>query len=230
MISFATALGLLAALQQEVATPVEAVAIRQTSFRPIQFVPAGWKLLDKTDGDLNGDGRLDAALIIQRNDPSGVISNSDGLGFDTYDTNPRVLLVTIQDDLGQYQLVGRDDDIIPDHDRPTIDDPYELMRIDGGKLHLHIRFFANAGSWSMFANIFHFRWSGNAMQLIGFDKNYVHRGSGEMSQASVNYLSCKRKDSAGSIEDDKLDWKWRKLPKCKPPKMGEIGNGFDFEG
>jgi hypothetical protein len=230
LITFVAAFGLLAATQQATTAPIEPVAIRQTSFRPIQFVPAGWKLLDKADGDLNGDGRLDAALIIQRNDPAGIISNRDGLGFDTYDTNPRIVLVTIQDDLGQYQLVGRDDDIIPDHDSPTIDDPYEMMMIEGGKLKLDLRFFANAGSWSMFTHRFQFRWDGKAMVLIGFDMAYVHRASGEMKQTSINYLTGKRQDSIGNISDSAPEWIWTDLPSKARLRLGEIGNGFDFEG
>ncbi len=212
---------------EEVAEPV---VISQTAFRPIDFVPDGWKLYDKTDGDLDGDGQPDAALIIQRNDPAGVISNPDGLGYDSYDANPRILLVAFQDEPGRYQLIGRSDLIIPDHDSPTIEDPYETMLIKDGKLHLNLQFFASAGSWSMFNRRFQFRWNGKAMALIGFDLSYVHRGSGETRRSSVNYLSGKRQDSTGTIGDGEPDWRWSKLPQGHRPVLGDIGNGFDFEG
>ncbi|WP_114521804.1 hypothetical protein [Altererythrobacter sp. ZODW24] len=232
MISAALAFALMAAPQEAAVSgdAAEPVVINQTTFRPIGFVPAGWKLYDKVDGDLDGDGRLDSALIIQRNDPAGVISNPDGFGYDSYDSNPRILLVTIQDKLGQYQLVGRSDEIVPDRDSPTIDDPYEAMLIKDGKLHLDLRFFASAGTWSMFSRSFQFRWDGKAMALIGFDMSYVHRGSGEMQQASVNYLTGRRQDSSGNISDDEPNWVWSDLPEGYKPKLGDIGNGFDFEG
>lgn len=223
----------LAAAPEEPALPAvaaEAVSIAQTAFRPIEFVPDGWKLYDKTDGDLDGDGRTDAALVIQRNDPAGVVRNPDGLGHDLYDSNPRILLVTIMDELGQYQLVGRDDAIIPDHDSPTIEDPYETMSIEDGKLNLDIRFFASAGSWIMTNRNFQFRWDGKAMALIGFDMARTHRASGEMRQTSVNYLSGRRQDSLGNIEDSGPEWQWSDLPITRRPKLGDIGNGFDFEG
>ena len=206
------------------------VAIDQRSYRPIGFVPDGWTLYDKVDGDLNGDGRGDSVLVIRRNDPAGVIRNTEGLGMPVYDSNPRTLLVILADEFGQYHLAGRNDAIIPDHDAPTISDPYESIAIEDGKLYLDLTFFANAGSWTTFNRQFQFRWNGEAMALIGFDMTEVHRGSGEMQQTSVNYLTGKRQDGAGSIEDSETDWRWSDLPANYRPVLEQIGNGFEFAG
>ncbi len=201
-----------------------------TSFRDIEFVPDGWKLFDKSEGDLDGDGRTDSVLIIQKNDPSLVIENERSLGMDRYDSNPRAVLVILQDHLGQYKLVAKSDTIIPDHDSPTISDPFEQVRIDKGSLHLGIAFFANAGSWSTSSRRFQFRWDGKAMALIGFEMSHVQRNTGEMRQSSVNYLSKRRRDSEGKISDSKANWKWSDIPKGTAHTLGSLGNGFAFEG
>ncbi|MGB7407825.1 MAG: hypothetical protein WA908_04915 [Pontixanthobacter sp.] len=210
--------------------PRDPVAIASTAFRPIDFVPVGWKLFDKFDGDLNGDDRIDAAIVIQRNDPQAIIADPDGLGMDRYDANPRILLIALRNHLWQYRIVSRNDRIIPDHDSPTIGDPYEDMRIADGVLHFDLDFFANAGSWETYNRRFQFRWNGAAMALIGFDMTHVHRGSGVLRQTSVNYLTGKRKDADGSIEDDTTEWRWSDISPDHRPVMSEIGNGFRFEG
>ncbi len=132
----------------------------ETSYRDIDFVPRGWRLFDKAEGDLNGDGRTDSVLIIQENDSAKMRRNLNGFGMDYHDANPRIVLVILQDYPGQYRLVAKGNAIIPDHDRPTISDPYEDMRIENGSLHLHIGFFANAGSWSMSITCFSFAGTG----------------------------------------------------------------------
>ncbi|QUL38102.1 hypothetical protein [Erythrobacter sp. JK5] len=218
------------ALCAPVSLKAEETAIEPAANRAIDFVPFGWKLYDKVEGDLNGDGSADTALVIQKNDPQLMIENPDGLGSERYDANPRMLLVAMKTNDGRYRLVGRNGAIIPDHDSPTIEDPYEGMRIEQGSLHLAIAFFASAGSWSMFNRQFQFRWNGEAMALIGFEANYVHRGSGEMRQASVNYLTGRRKDAAGSIADDQSDWHWSDIAPDNRPTLDSIGNGFEFEG
>lgn len=204
--------------------------IGKTSWRDIDFVPPRWKLFDKVTGDLDGNGLIDSVLIVQRNDPAKLMDNPKGLGMDYYDANPRTVLVLLQKNMGEYHLVAADAAIIPHHDSPTISDPYEYMRIDNGSLHLRLAFFANAGSWSMFNRQFQFRWDGKEMALIGFDKNYVHRGSGEMRQTSINYLSKRRKDAEGSISDDETKWRWSDVPKDTAHSLGSIGNGFEFDG
>ncbi|NJO13961.1 MAG: hypothetical protein HC870_01840 [Rhizobiales bacterium] len=185
--------------------------IRSSAIRDIDFVPRGWRLYDKAEGDLDNDGQSDAVLIIQKNDPSLMVENPDGLGMDWFDANPRMVLVALQDEAGQYRLVARNGMIVPDHDSPTIDDPFQDLRIENGSVHLDLAFFASAGSWSMFSRRFQFRWDGKAMALIGFESNHVHRGSGEMQQTSVNYLTGKRKDASGSISDDETDWRWSNI-------------------
>ncbi len=68
------------------------------------------------------------------------------------------------------------------------------------------------------------------MALIGFEYSHVRRNTGEMHQTSVNYLTGRRKDAKGSIEDDETNWIWSEVPKGPQTTLSTIGNGFEFEG
>ena len=64
-----------------------------------QAVPPGWAATHYASGDLNGDQRADAALIIQQQNPALRLKN-EGLGADVLDTNPRRLLVLVRENEG----------------------------------------------------------------------------------------------------------------------------------
>src|SRR5687768_14407945 len=63
--------------------------IHSTGQSITDFVPAGWTILDSTEGDLNKDRVKDAAIVIQHKDR---ISLTNSLG-DTVLTQPRMLLI-----------------------------------------------------------------------------------------------------------------------------------------
>ncbi|MGO4610652.1 hypothetical protein AB4142_30435, partial [Variovorax sp. 2RAF20] len=56
------------------------------------FVPAGWTLEYRIEGDLDQDGRADLALVLRQQDPRNIIEH-DGFGPSPYDSNPRILAI-----------------------------------------------------------------------------------------------------------------------------------------
>lgn len=203
--------------------------IAETAWRDIDFVPAGWKLFDKVEGDLNGDGREDSVLVIQRNDPALIIANPNGYGVENYDSNPRILLIALREADFQLRIVGRDDTIIPDWDNPNIDDPFDSIDIGGGgKVTLWIRYWASMGSWSMSNRQFHFRWDGEGMDLIGYDFIETHRATLDFTQTSINYLTGRRQDVEGNMDSGEDQESWSRIDKAAKPALGSIGNAFDF--
>lgn len=211
------------------AAQTEQPDVPKTAFRTIDFVPPGWKLFDKVEGDLNADGLTDAVLVIQRNDPAGIVANPDGLGVDRYENNQRVLLVAMQAEGQGFVLAGQDSQIIPNWDSPTIGDPYSSITIRDRKLVLSLEFFANAGSWLMFNQQFQFRLLDGKFALIGYEYNSVRRNTGEANAISINFLTGRRKDSSGNISTDVTNDSWSNIPANTRPNLGEIGNGFEFE-
>lgn len=203
--------------------------IAETAQRDIDFVPFGWKLYDKIQGDLNGDGLEDSVLVIQRNEPSLVIENPDGLGVESYDANPRTLLFILADPQGPMRLVGRDDTIIPDWDSPNLDNPLDSIDIGGGgKVTLWIRFWSSAGAWQMSNRQFHFRWDGRAMELVGYDYIEVDRSTLDYTETSINYLTGRRKDRTGNMDEETEEERWSNIDKASKPRLGSIGNAFEF--
>jgi hypothetical protein len=196
------------------------------------FVPIGWKLEKQQSGDLNKDGQDDLLLLLRMNNPGNVVKN-EGLGQNPFDTNPRILAVAFGNGAGKsftlglenYTLIARTED-------PVMDDPVGEsggVAIERGTLKVDLYSFASAGSWSVGTTSFRFRSGKRGFELIGYDSSSTQRNSGEVEQVSINYLTGKVQISTGTISDDKLKDKWRKIPKKKLLLLEEIGDGLAFD-
>lgn len=213
-----------------------APSILQESVSVEGFVPDGWNLEQAIKGDLNGDSKIDVALIIRKADPALIIKN-ENLGEEKFDSNPRSIIVAIQQSNGQYLRVAQNDHIIPVIDNGVMDDPINGVMVDetdaltikNGVLRLHIGFWSSAGTWSMFHRTFSFRMDDGQVRLIGFDHVYVHRASGEFILCSLNYLTHRKKFQKGLISDDDIPEQWSRLDRKPQMMFGAIGDGFEFE-
>ncbi|VWX57739.1 hypothetical protein [Sphingorhabdus sp. 109] len=209
------------------------VPIPERSESAIGFVPDGWYIEKSVVGDLNKDGLADLAIIIRQNDPSLIIE-SDGFGRDTYDCNPRTILVLLKESGGGYLQIARNDQIIPVPGSATMDDPIDKasdgsLTIKNGVLRLNIHFWSSAGTWFMFNRTFSFRMQGGQLVLIGYDNYHVHRGSGELKTVSINYLTRRMKTENGSIEDEHVPEMWSKIRRKPLIPFASIGDGYDFD-
>lgn len=192
------------------------------------FVPAGWTIEKQVQADLDRDGLPDFVLVLQMQDPANIVANPDGLGVDPLDSNPRLLVVGLQDRQQAYRLAIADHALIPRHVMPTLEDPFADARSSNGGFKIALSYFANAGSWSTFRVEYTFRFEDDCFRLIGYDRNETRRNTGETSALSLNYLSGKAKVSTGSMEDDEQHHEWRPLQGKRKVCLQEIGNGLDF--
>jgi hypothetical protein len=195
------------------------------------FAPVGWQIETKLSGDLNGDGVDDLVLVLREQDPANVLANPDGPGVEELDTNPRILAVALGRSGGGFDLAAANHTLIPRTTEPNLDDYLEpdAITIKRGALHVRLHLFANAGGWGTSNPTFTFRLQHGNLELIGYDSSSVNRGSGAMTNVSVNYATGKMKLSTGSIEDDALKAHWKTLPKRPPPTIDQIGDGIEFD-
>lgn len=193
------------------------------------FAPQGWRVEAKVAGDLDGDGRDDAAFVLRQTDPKNILKN-EGLGPDALDTNPRILAVAVAARDG-YRLAVQNATLIPRHVDATMDDLFsaEDLEVVEGAVKVGLHLFMSAGGWGM-ANVgFTFRLKEGALELIGYDRDDTQRNSGETASVSVNYPAGKMSRGKGSISVDEEKTVWSKAPSKRGPAIGEIGDGLDFD-
>lgn len=182
------------------------------------FVPAGWQQIAQATGDLNKDGLEDRALIIENTSRDNFIANEQGLGGDTLNLNPRMLLVLFREQGKGYKLVEENTAFIPrpdDAESSCLADPLgetEKVTIRKGLLGLHFQYWYSCGSWYTSNHDYLFRFQNGRFELIGFDTDEMHRASGERSHYSVNFSTGKYSHTSGGneFEDNgkKQETKW----------------------
>jgi hypothetical protein len=195
------------------------------------FVPPGWILDAQASGDLNRDGNADLILVLRQNDPVNVIEDFDGLGEKPFDTNPRILAVAFRV-AGKFSLQLENHTLIPRRTEPAADDPFDretgiaILR-DGFQVRLN--WFMSAGGWETSSTTYTFRHQSGRFELIGYDRNTTHRGSGDTSSLSINYLTRKAKKTTGNISRDSHGVRWQTLRKRSALTLESIGDGLSFE-
>lgn len=198
------------------------------------LIPAGWKMETKALGDLDGDAVTDVAMVVRGNDRALVLAN-EGLGSESLDTNPRMLVVALGKPGGGYRIVVQNATLIPRHTMPTMSDPFDReaggLSIHGRTVRVRLELFMNAGGWGMSNTTYSFRWQNSRLELIGYDLNETQRNTGETRSVSINYSTGKVKIATGTIESDtdqdKVEWKT--LPDRRRLSIDEIGDGLEFD-
>lgn len=192
------------------------------------FAPPGWKVERSVRADLDKDGRPDIVAVLRGTDKRCVIGNDGGGG--PLDTNPRVLIAAVGAPAG-YTLRVVNAAVIPRLEDPYMDDPLgeDGLTVSAGIIRLRLGVWRSMGGWGTSTNTLSFRWDGAHFRLIGFDRDYTHRGSGETELFSANYLTHRAKVTTGTIEDETLGKvRWKTLPARAVPTLDTIGDALEF--
>jgi hypothetical protein len=193
------------------------------------FVPREWKLEQKAVGDLNGDRRPDAALVLHMASARNRIAPS--FAPDTrYDTNPRMLAIVFANARGGYDLIAADHKLIPRRENPNQDEPFDSVKIANGTVRLNMHEHFDAGGWRLGTTSFTFRWQDGTIRLIGFDRDAIIKGPGETEVISVNYPARRMVVTKGMLDASAPDrTETITLPEKPLLKLAEVGDGFMFE-
>jgi hypothetical protein len=166
------------------------------------FVPENWKIIRTTTGDLNKDGIEDAALVIQEMDPRK-IQISNGLGIDTLDTNPRIMMILFKDPKSnKFRLKETSKTFILNHYSPAMDDPFDGIIISKGILEIGFHFWYSTGSWYQTILEYKFRFQKNDFFLIGAEFREINRATTEGLKRSFNFSTKKMSETKTTFEND----------------------------
>jgi len=176
------------------------------------FASARWRVESEASGE--------SANVLTR----------EGLRNSPLDTNPRLLVVALGRPGGGAWLVVQNRDLIPRRIEPTQEDPFNAIAIERGAVQIGLARMMNAGGWDSSTTPFTFRWREDALRLIGFDYLNAHRGSGQFSALSVNFLTRRLSITTGNVSSDDESVRWSRLPaRVSPPTIEEIGDGLEFD-
>jgi hypothetical protein len=151
------------------ATPVRRAA------DPSAFIPAGYKVEESVDGDLNGDALIDRVLVLLRDEPE------EG-------DRKRALVVLLREKDG-WTAGGTSSSLIA---------CFQCLGVKGGDATPEIAIAKRVISVSQFGgsryyygSTHRFRWSGEArrFKLIGLDSSAGDAILGSSTEESVNYLT-----------------------------------------
>ena len=199
----------------------------KTAKSPTEFIPAGYVVFEKVQGDLNKDNQVDYVLIIKGTDKANFVK-------DEYrgelDRNRRGIIIALKNN-DRYELVLENRDCFSSENEyggvyysPELD-----VSIKKGNLlvhYLHGRY----GYW-----IYNFRYQNSDFELVGYDSSNNH-GSIVKSTTSINLMTKKMlikenvNQDAEEGGEEKFKETWKKFTLSKPIKLREIADfdGFDL--
>ena len=139
------------------------------------FVPKGWKVLDKVDGDLNKDNLADTAAVLEQDME---------LKTQGYDTAPeRILIILFKQKDGSCKLAAdADKAVLRANEGGIFGDPYDSISIKNGVL--SIAFYG--GSIDRWGYTYKFRYQNGGWYMIGATLYNCNIGSGEYTTEDFN--------------------------------------------
>lgn len=163
--------------------PVTYPAIPQAAASLQYLIPKGWKLIARKTGDLNGDRKADAALLLRMTSKANVLPIEDSK--ESFDTNPYMIVVAFSGGEGIYRTAASNHSLIPRPEIPyTGDTPpdADTLKIEKRSLVVHFEYLRG---WESYR----FRWNERDFALTGYDSG--GNSGGCIEQLSINYISGK---------------------------------------
>lgn len=159
------------------------------------FIPKGWRLLDKADGDLNTDKLVDTAAVIEQ-DRKWVVE-------DFGSAPERILIILNKQKDGSYKMALSSINAILKADEGGIfGDPYEDISIKNGVL----TFSFYGGSNYRWGYTYKFRYQNNGWFMIGATLYNIYTGTGEYTSKDFN-LSIGKETVTKGVEGVKSTMK-----------------------
>ena len=182
------------------------------------FIPKGYVVFEKINGDLNKDNIEDCVLVIKGTDKKNIVS-------DKYrgqlDRNRRGIIILFNKN-DHYELVVKNYDCFSseNEDGGVYFAPELSINIKKGNLYAHYGH-GRYGYWK-----YTFRYYNSDFVLIGYDQSDA-RGPLIESETSINFLSKKKQKKVNTNEnaeggDEVFKETWANIPIDRLIKLSEI--------
>lgn len=209
----------------------ETLVSKQAALTP----PAGFEVLIKAEGDLNGDKRSDLAVILQKPAKKIPLAEQEFGQGQEIPPEHRHLIVYFNEGEGYKKVLQTQEGVIPVSRGGCHLDPMDTitveledsLKIEKGYLWLTFGDFYSCGSWQMGSRTYQVRYKNDLFSIIGEEEYNRHRASGEETSTSRNYLTGKAEkqvDTPVSENSDKYTSKtsWHKLSKAQIEEMKDL--------
>jgi hypothetical protein len=184
---------------------------------PTDFLPKGYVVFEKINGDFNKDGIDDCVFIIKGTDKNQIIIDKDR---GQLDRNRRGIIVLLKKN-GQYELAVKNYDCFSSEceDGGVYFPPMLSVEIKNGNLFVHYAH-GRYGYWR-----YNFRYLNSDFELIGYESSYG--GAIVNRETSINFLSKKKlvKENTNDTArggDEVFKETWEKIKVNKLIKLSEI--------
>lgn len=204
------------------------------------FVPQNWKIIERKEGDLNGDKLADAVLILKGTNPKffnkseplfgeAVTDEKTGETKFIMDSNPRILAVLLKEKNG-YKLAAQNDSIIPFLDYPS-GETIRRVTVENVDLNIELIFMERRHGYVYTEKFYKFRFVNSAIALVNakridtsrYEKNVVE-------EREYDFLTNQVTVKQTSFSDKKLlSDKKRSFKTDKPKTLKELVADWEIE-
>jgi hypothetical protein len=155
------------------------------------FIPKGWKLFEKAEGDLNKDGLADTAAVVEEDRRWEIQDFGNAPG--------RILIILLKQKDGSFKLgISSLTTVLKADEGGVFGDPFDRISIKGGVLSLGFY----GGSNYRWGYTYKFRFQNNGWFLIGVTQYNIYTGTGEYTTKDFN-LSTGKESITKGIEGGK---------------------------
>jgi hypothetical protein len=181
------------------------------------LVAPDWRIEQRHDADLDGDGRPDALLVLRRGDAS---------------VPPRTLVVALGAGApDRFAIKAQNTTIIPADAEGQIEDPLA----DGGidvrpqEFDLRIALVPASGSAQTVSIRYRFRWRDGCFQLVEFRRAETNRASLDIHDTTANLITGVVTTTIGNEERNDKRTTTSRMNDLSRRCLPDVAGGFDYD-
>jgi len=205
----------------QLAPPVDAAMARLPAAAATveSLVPVGWAIEQRHHADFNRDGHADVLLLLRQAAAT--------------DTTPlRILLVALATATPPgYALSAANARLVPRDASGTLEDPMANgeITVRPGGFELKLGMVPGAGSYLTATMRYRFRREGGCFRLIGYDRAETHRGTLDIRDLSVNFLTGAVIQTTGNAKSNATQTVRKRLAANPRRCLADLGSGWTFD-